>query len=153
MNMNKIFFLVLAGSVLFIAPAAHAEAKTIPSDSWQIQAVQEAQASPDCAPNLPDFTKKPFFLAVDHIVFPSRIHPEWGLIPWAIFITDEAKRNFIGIYYNDTSVVYAEWVTDSKDGVVVRGYWYIGDVFVFEKEIPRPAEEGSGKPPKSDKSI
>ncbi|MBI2637443.1 MAG: hypothetical protein HYW88_00950 [Candidatus Sungbacteria bacterium] len=97
------------------------------------------------APVLPDFYKEPFRLFIDHAIFPPRIHTEWGNMPWAIFYTDEPKRNFIGVYYetlsgNEISIRYVEWVIDTDAGTAIRGYWHVNGRYIFDKEIPRPAE-------------
>ncbi len=126
--MKTIIAAIMIGFVLLNPVAVYAEHQG---------ALDNAVVTPH-APNLPDFTKSPFFLVVDHIVFPSRVHPEWPLLPWAIFITNETKKNFIGVYYDDKSIRYAEWATDITAGpAVIRGYWYIDGEFVFDKEIPR----------------
>ncbi|MDO8560787.1 MAG: hypothetical protein Q7R91_01060 [bacterium] len=125
--MKTIIVAILFAFVLLNALAVYADHQG---------ALGNTVVTPD-VPNLPNFTKSPFFLVVDHVVFPSRVHPEWPQLPLAIFMSNEKKNDFIGVYYDDKSIRYAEWATDTEAGLaVIRGYWYIDGKFVFDKEIP-----------------
>ena len=131
---------LLAGLILFSTPAAYAGRTTV-QDCAGRQNLPASPLSPPIAapPDLPDYTKLPYFLIVDGAVFPSRIHQEWPPLPWTIFITNEPKNNFIAVYYDEAVVRYAEWSTDTENGAVIRGYHCVNGTFVFDKEIPRSA--------------
>lgn len=88
------------------------------------------------APDLPNFQKPPYYTLLSNFESPSIVHPEWPPMPWHIFITSGTKKNNIAVFDDGISINYAEWAVDTDHGVVYRGYWYINNKFVFDKEVP-----------------